>query len=313
MWPAELAAHRVDCCSQATPRRPRLCSFPRMAKTGKCGTGSGAVVSAASAMGGRSVGLATSTCSRPGIAANRDLRQAQWHRLIDFPCRKVGTRDSVQRVKCHVFGLTGGLGSGKTTVATRWRARKLPVFDADELARTVVLPGHQGLTAIVAEFGTEILHEDGTLDRAKLGRIVFSDKATRKRLEEITHPYVHAALDVELRRLELREEPLACYEAPLLVETERADLYRPLVVIATPENDQVVRAMRRDGVEEQQVKARLASQAPLSTKIRVADHVIDNAGELSETIEQADQVLDAICRAFSIDPNRYPRPPQDAA
>jgi len=216
-------------------------------------------------------------------------------------------------VTCHVFGLTGGLGAGKTTVAARWRARKLPVFDADELSRSVMQPGHQGLAAVVEAFGTEILHEDGTLDRARLARLVFGDKGLRKRLEEITHPFVHSALDVELRRLEFREEPLACYEAPLIVETNRADLYRPLVVIAVPENDQVVRAMHRDGVEEQHVKARMASQAPLSTKVRVADHVIDNSGELSETIEQADQVLEAICRKFEIDPNRYPRPPQDAA
>jgi dephospho-CoA kinase len=99
----------------------------------------------------------------------------------------------------------------------------------------------------------------------------------------------------------------------LLVETSRADLYRPLVVVATPEQEQVVRAMHRDGVEEPQVKAKLASQAPLSAKLRLADHVIDNAGELSQTIEQADRVLEAICRAFSVDIERYPRPPQDAA
>jgi dephospho-CoA kinase len=216
-------------------------------------------------------------------------------------------------VKCHVFGLTGGLGSGKTTVAARWRARKLPVFDADELARSVMLPGHQGLAAVVKEFGDEYLHADGTLDRGRFGRMVFGDKAARKRLEEITHPFVHAALEIELRRLELREEPLACYEAPLLVETDRVELYRPLVVISTPENDQVVRAMRRDGLEEQHVKARMATQAPLSAKIRVSDHVIDNAGELTKTIEQADRVLDAICRSLFIDPKRYPRPPQDAA
>jgi dephospho-CoA kinase len=212
-----------------------------------------------------------------------------------------------------VFGLTGGLGAGKSTVAARWRARRLPVLDADELARTVVQPGHQGLIAVVDAFGKEVLHEDGTLDRAKLARIVFSDKVARKRLEELTHPFIHAALDVELRRLELREEPLACYEAPLLVETDRANQFRPLVVVSAPEGDQVVRAMRRDGSDEPTIHSRLASQAPLSTKIRLADHVIDNSGELAQTIEQADRVLDTICQAFELDPSRYPRPPQDAA
>lgn len=216
-------------------------------------------------------------------------------------------------MKCHVFGLTGGLGAGKSTVAARWRARKLPVLDADELSRSVVQPGHLGLAGIVEEFGPEILHEDGTLDRAKLARIVFSDKVARRRLEEITHPFIHAALEIEVRRLELREEPLACYEAPLLVETDRVNQFRPLVVVSAPEHDQVVRAMHRDGTDEPLVHARLASQAPLSTKVHLADHVIDNSGELALTIEQADRVLDAICRAFEVDPARYPRPPQDAA
>lgn len=214
---------------------------------------------------------------------------------------------------CHVFGLTGGIGTGKTTVAARFRARHLPVFDADELARAAVATHSEGLQAVIAEFGTEVLALDGTLDRARLGRIVFHDVALRKKLEQIVHPFVQAALEVEVRRLELREEPLACYEAPLLVETGNAEQYRPLVVVHAPLDLQVVRSMHRDGSEEHQIHARLSSQAPQSTKVRLADHVIDNTGELEKTIEEADIVLDKICRALSIDPSRYPKPPQDAA
>jgi dephospho-CoA kinase len=216
-------------------------------------------------------------------------------------------------VNCHLFGLTGGIGTGKSTVAARFRARRLPVFDADELAKAAVLPNTPGLTAVVAEFGIDVLASDGSLDRAKLARLVFHDVGLRKRLEAIVHPYVHSTLEIEVRRLELREEPLACYEAPLLVETGVADDYRPLVVVHAPLDIQVVRSMHRDGVEAQQVHARMTSQAPASTKLRLADHVIDNTGELEKTIEEADIVLDKICRSLAIDPNRYPKPPQDAA
>jgi dephospho-CoA kinase len=216
-------------------------------------------------------------------------------------------------VHCHVFGLTGGIGTGKSTVAARFRARRLPVFDADELARAAVLPNSPGIKAVTQEFGPDVLTPEGTLDRAKVARIVFHDIGLRKRLEGIIHPYVRAALDVEIRRLELREEPLACYEAPLLVETGSADEFRPLVVVYAPLDVQVVRSMHRDGVEAQQVRARLDHQAPASTKLRVADHVIDNTGEREKTIEEADIVLEKICRSLSIDPNRYPKPPQDAA
>jgi dephospho-CoA kinase len=216
-------------------------------------------------------------------------------------------------VKCHVFGLTGGIGTGKSTVAARFRARRLPVFDADELSRAAVLPHTPGLEAVVGEFGRDVLATDGTLDRGKLGRIVFHDVGLRKRLEEIVHPFVRSTLEIEIRRLELREEPLACYEAPLLVETGSADDFRPLVVVHAPLDVQVVRSMHRDGVEEHHVHARLNHQAPASTKLRLADHVIDNTGELEKTIEEADIVLEKICRSLAIDPSRYPKPPPDAA
>ena len=216
-------------------------------------------------------------------------------------------------MRCHVFGLTGGIGTGKTTVAARFRARRLPVLDADDLSRAAVMPNTPGFAAVVAEFGTEVVAADGTLDRSKLARVVFHDLALRKKLENIVHPFVHSTLEVEIRRLELREEPLACYEAPLLVETGTADIYRPLVVVHAPKDVRVVRSMHRDGMEEHQVQARMESQAPQSTKLRLADHVIDNASELEKTIEEADIVLDKICVSLSIDPARYPKPPQDAA
>ena len=214
---------------------------------------------------------------------------------------------------CNVFGLTGGIGSGKSTVAQRWRARGLPVVDADELARQIVAPGSEGLHAIVSEFGAAMLHDDGSLDRGALARLVFADTQARRQLESITHPRVHARLEQVVEELTKAEQPLACYEAPLLIETGRADQFRPVVVVTVPEDVQVVRTMRREGTDSEPVVARLRSQAPLSKKIPLADHLIDNSGPLGETIRQADSVLDRICDGFGIDPGRFPRPPMDAA
>jgi len=216
-------------------------------------------------------------------------------------------------VACKVFGLTGGIGAGKSTVAARFRARKLPVIDADQLARSVVAPHSEGYHALLEAFGEQILHEDRTIDRAKLARLVFGDRELRQRLEAVVHPRVEAALEVELRRLELREEPLACYEAALLVETGRAERFRPLIVVTAPEDVQVVRALHRDDGDTQQILQRIQSQAPTSDKVAVADYVIENAAELEDTIQRADRVLDDILLKLALDPSRYPRPPEDAA
>ncbi|MGC4065850.1 MAG: dephospho-CoA kinase [Polyangiaceae bacterium] len=117
-------------------------------------------------------------------------------------------------MRCHVFGLTGGIGTGKTTVANRWRARHLPVFDADELARAAVQPHSSGLAAVVAEFGTEVLGPDGALDRAKIARIVFHDLSARKRLEAIVHPFVHSTLEVEIADSSCARSPWLATKLP---------------------------------------------------------------------------------------------------
>ena len=194
----------------------------------------------------------------------------------------------------RLFGLTGGLASGKSAVAALLRARGLPVIDADQLAREVVAPGSEGLEAVVAAFGRGILCADGSLDRAALAEIVFGDAAKRRALNGILHPRIGALTAERAAELEARGEPLACYEAALLVENGLADAFRPLVVVAVPEEIQIARAMARDGATEEHVRARLRAQMPLSAKIAAADHVIDNAGSLEQTERQVDEVLRAI-------------------
>jgi dephospho-CoA kinase len=206
-----------------------------------------------------------------------------------------------------LFGLTGGLASGKSSVAARWKARGLAIIDADVMAREIVAPGTSALAEIVTVFGPGVLLPDGSLDRKKVGAIVFSDVDARKKLELITHPRIAAAMLSRAGELETAGEPLGCYEAPLLVERGFADLCRPLVVVAIDERTQIVRAMARDHLTEEEVRARLAAQLPLAAKVAVADYVIDNSGDLQALLTKADDVLDAICKNAGVEPDRYPK------
>jgi dephospho-CoA kinase len=204
----------------------------------------------------------------------------------------------------RVFGLTGGLGSGKSTVAAHYRRRGLPVIDADALAREVVAPGSPGLAEIVREFGAEVL-QGAALDRPKLAALVFGDPAARQRLESITHPRIQALRDARLRELAVRGEPLACYEVPLLFEKGLEATLRPVVVVSVPEALQIERAQRRDQASEAMTRARLAAQLPIAEKAARADHVIDNSGPLADTWAEADTVLRRVCEAVGVDATRY--------
>ncbi len=205
----------------------------------------------------------------------------------------------------HLFGLTGGIASGKSTVAARLRAHGVPVIDADELAREVVAPGTDGLRAIVETFGDGVLDATGALDRKALARIVFSDDGARQRLNAITHPRIGqrtADLADDLRRA---GEPLGCYEAALLVENGVADMFRPLVVVSCPAAVQIERILARDDASREDAMARVAAQKPLAEKVAVADFVIDTDGPIAQSRERTDVVLRALCEKLGIDPARY--------
>ena len=193
-----------------------------------------------------------------------------------------------------VFGLTGGLASGKSTVAARFRALGVPVIDADHIAREVVAPGSEGLGAIVEDFGEGVLLPDGSLDRARLGDLVFAAPEKRRALNAILHPRIAARSAQHIAALDAAGEKLACYEAALLVENNLADAFRPLVVVTVPFDVQLARATVRDGSTDEQARARIAAQLPLANKIVAADYVIDNSGEVSTTERRADEVLAAI-------------------
>lgn len=206
--------------------------------------------------------------------------------------------------RIHVFGLTGGLASGKSLVAEHLRARGVPIIDADALAREVVQPGSDGLAEIARQFPPEVVR-GGELDRKRLAAIVFADPAHRMRLERITHPRIQALRDARLAELEAAGQPLAGYDVPLLFEKGLESVLRPVVVVYAPEPLQVARAMARDASTEAEARARLAAQLPLEEKVRRADHVIDNSGSPGATRAAADAVLATLCDAFGIDSARY--------
>jgi dephospho-CoA kinase len=208
----------------------------------------------------------------------------------------------------HLFGLTGGIASGKSAVAARFRARGLPVLDADALAREVVARGSDGLAEVVAAFGAEVLTPGGDLDRKRVADIVFHDADARAKLNAIVHPRVGALGMQRAAELGAQGEPLVCYEAALLVENGMHEMLRPLVVVSAPEDVQVARAVRRDSAKEDDVRARIRAQLPLARKVAVADVVVDNTGSLADLEAHADDALDRVCERTRLDASRYPRP-----
>lgn len=188
------------------------------------------------------------------------------------------------------IGLTGGIGSGKSTVADLLAERGAVVIDADVLARAVVEPGTPGLAAVRERFGADVVLPDGSLDRAALGALVFADAAARADLNALVHPLVRA-LGARLRAEALASDPGAVVVEviPLLVETGQAGLFDVVVVVDCPEEVQVERVMGRSGLSREEALARLAAQASRAERLAVADVVIDNSGDLAHLVAEVDR------------------------
>lgn len=182
------------------------------------------------------------------------------------------------------IGLTGGIGSGKSTVAELLRARGALVIDADRLAREVVEPGTPGLAAVVARFGRGVLGADGSLDRAALGRIVFADGDARRDLEAIVHPAVRSRA-AELSAL-AGPDDVVVHMIPLLVETGQQDAFDLVVVVDIDPDTQLARIRDRDGLDESQARARVQAQASRAERLAAADVVVDNTGSLADLAVQ---------------------------
>lgn len=194
-----------------------------------------------------------------------------------------------------VFGLTGGLASGKTVVAEHFSRRGVAVVDADDLARRAVAKGSSVLLRIAERFGSDLIDADGKLDRQRLAERVFGSPRLAE-LNELVHPEVRRLFGECVRDAAARGEALLCYAVPLLFENHMQEQLRPVVLVAASRETQLVRAMAREGWSEAHVLARLAAQLPLPEKRALADYVIENDGTLADTYAQADQVLDSIKR-----------------
>ena len=188
-----------------------------------------------------------------------------------------------------LVGLTGGIGSGKSTVARLLEKRGAVVFDADLLAREAVEPGTPGHAAVIERFGADVLAPGGELDREALASVVFADPSARRDLEEIVHPEVRR-LFAEGSEAYRDTDRVVVFSAPLLVETGMHTAFEILVVVSATVATQIERLMRQRGMSESSIRARIVAQAPLEDKAAVADFLVDNEGMLDELESQVDRL-----------------------
>lgn len=186
-----------------------------------------------------------------------------------------------------VVGLTGGVGSGKSTVARYFAQRHVPVIDTDELARTVVQPGTAALGAIVERFGASVLQPDNTLNRAALRKIIFTQSEHRLWLEKLLHPLIRQALSQEIANL---TAPYCIAVIPLLAENHPHPLVQRVLVVDSPESLQIQRTMARDNCSEAEARQIVESQIPRAARLQCADDVITNDKDLAHLETQVKQL-----------------------
>lgn len=206
-----------------------------------------------------------------------------------------------------VYGLTGGIGSGKSAAAAIFEELGIPVVSADELSRMVVTPGSEGLAAVVDAFGGDILDAAGELDRRKLGKKVFRDPAARGRLEAILHPRIRDAFQDVLTTLEATGQHLCIYEVPLLFENNLEKTMKAVILVSAPEAARIARVMARDTLTVDEVKARIATQMDDASRRARANHIIENDGDLAGLRKQVEALLHKLVPRS---PGKPPPPPK---
>jgi dephospho-CoA kinase len=190
--------------------------------------------------------------------------------------------------------LTGGIATGKSYVRARLTSHGIPALDGDTLARDAVAPGSPGLDAVTERFGPDVLQPDGSLDRRRLGALVFADPQARADLEAIVHPRVREATSAWLDRLADGGESLAIVDIPLLFETGRERDFDRVIVTSCPRNQQIARIVERDGLSPAEAEARIDAQLPTDEKVRRADFVVDTGGTFGDTNRQVDRVVERL-------------------
>lgn len=193
-----------------------------------------------------------------------------------------------------IIGLTGGIGSGKSTIASWFREWHIPVIDGDKLAREAVNSGSPVLSILADAFGKEILSEEGTLKRRQLGQIVFQDKAKLSRLNQIMHPAIWHLVESRLKACKDAGEKMAVLDMPLLIEAGWQSRVDSVWVVYVSTEVQISRVMKRDGLKRSQVMAIMQNQIPVEEKLSYADVIINNEGSEENTRRQVLQELSKI-------------------
>lgn len=197
------------------------------------------------------------------------------------------------------FGLTGGICCGKSTVTKTFRKHGIPMVDADLIARQVVDVGTYGYFSLLKTFGKEFFAEDGTLDRVKLGSLVFQEKTAMKKLNDIMGPMIQEESYKQIRRWLLwldgqGSKMIVGYDAALICEMGNSKKYRPLIVVSCPVDMQVARLMKRNGLTEAEAMARINAQMSLEEKIKMADFVINTSGSIAESQQQTLKIIEQL-------------------
>jgi dephospho-CoA kinase len=185
-----------------------------------------------------------------------------------------------------IVGLTGGIATGKSLVAGELKRLGAHIIDADRIAREIVEPGKPAYDDIVKEFGAAVLRPDATIDRKALGRAVFSDPAALEKLNSITHPRIRERIKEEARRLSAEGDQLIVLDIALLIEMGVKYEVEKIIVVYAETEQQLERLMKRDNLTRDEALKRLSCQMDIKEKLKYADYVIDNSGQLDKTIEQ---------------------------
>ena len=193
-----------------------------------------------------------------------------------------------------VFSLTGAMGSGKSTIANIFATHGVAVVDADLIARAVVLPGSEGLNALVERFGIGVLDGKKRLDRKKLGSLVFNDPGSLQALNHLLHPRIHQESRRQFIRHQKAGHSVICYDIPLLFETRQEKEYSPVVVVFASEEQRIQRVKLRDNLSTEEIKQRFLAQIPLQEKVQKATYVIDNNGSRQVAEASALKVLEKV-------------------
>ena len=193
-----------------------------------------------------------------------------------------------------VYGLTGGIGAGKSTVANMFQESGIPVVLADDVGREVASKGSDGLAEIVRSFGLDVLDSNGELDRRKLGTLIFNDPDRRRKLEAILHPRVRDRSREHFSQLEQAGDQIVVYESALLYETQRHTEMRGVILVTASEEQRIARVRSRDGSEEEAVRQRIKAQMDEEEKRGLADYIIENNGDLQALKREVDSLIEQL-------------------